>query len=119
LRDEAFEIKISRYYNITFWNLGFFSTNLLNNFVVATDDEHDLHKYSSIKKLARAVDVMKFDDDNINWNDFKHTILYEDATGKVKNCIKDQAELGNSLSDYEVMDCVYEVYHIHETTNHN
>jgi len=70
---------------LLFGTLVFFSTNLLNNFVVATDDEHDLHKYSSIKKLARAVDIMKFDDDNINWNNFKHTILYENATGKVKN----------------------------------
>lgn len=102
-----------------FGTLVFFTTTSLINFAVAVDNEHDLYKYSSIKKLARAVDVMKFDDDNINWNNFRHTVLYENATGKVKSCIKDQAELGNSLSDYEVMDCVYEVYHLHETTHHN
>ncbi len=89
------------------------------NFAKAMDDESDLHKYNSIKQLARAVGVMKFDDNNINWNHFRHIDLYENATAKVQHCIKDQAELGNSLSDYEVMDCVYETYHLHETTHHS
>jgi hypothetical protein len=111
------ELAISE--RLFFGTLVFFTTTSLINFAVAVDDEHDLYKYSSIKKLARAVDVMKFDDDNINWNNFRHTVLYENATGKVKSCVKDQAELGNSLSDYEVMYCVYELYHLHETTHHN
>lgn len=94
-------------------------SNLSINSASAVDDEQDLPKYHNIKQLARAVDIMKFDDDNINWNHFKNTNLYQNSTAKIKLCIKDQAELGNSLSDYEVMDCVYENYHIHETTHHS
>lgn len=92
---------------------------MLRNTVGAVDNEQDLGKYHTIKELARAVDVMKFDDNNLNWNHFKHTVLYQNASAKVQNCIKDKADLGNHLSDYEVMDCVYETYHLHETTHHN
>mgnify|MGYP001572385439 CR=1 FL=1 len=66
----------------------------------------NFHKYSNIKKLSDAIDDNKFDDDNINWNDFKSWNGFAGATESVQHCIIKAEHLGDNLGDYEIYDCV-------------
>lgn len=77
--------------------------------VFSDDNEKDLDKYSDIEELAEAIDDNKFDDDDINWNDFKKSTIYKEADDETQDCIKDAADLGDNLSDYEILDC-YDEY---------
>jgi hypothetical protein len=67
-------------------------------------DDH-IGKYHSLKSLAKAIDDNKFDDNHIKLSSFKHSDAYKDADHDEKDCIKDAAELGNNLADYEILDC--------------
>lgn len=100
--------------NLIFVGLSFFifSINPLTlGFVnvFSEDNEKDLDKYDDIEELAEAIDDNKFDDDDINWKDFKSTAIYKEADDETQDCIEDAAELGNNLSDYEILDC-YDEY---------
>jgi hypothetical protein len=52
------------------------------------DNESDLKKYKDVEHLYRSIDNNKFDDDNINWKDFKNTPIFENATHTMQKCIK-------------------------------
>jgi hypothetical protein len=69
------------------------------------DNERDLKKYKDVEHLYRAIDNNKFDDNNINWKDFKSTPIFENATHSMQKCITKAEHLGDNLADYEIYDC--------------
>ena len=69
------------------------------------DNEGDLKKYKDIEHLYKAINNNKFDDDNINWNHFKNTAIFENATSNMQKCIIKAEHLGDNLADYEIYDC--------------
>ncbi len=81
------------------WNL------LTSNVFVFGDNESDLRKYKDVERLYQAIDNNKFDDNNINWNHFKNTPIFENATHSIQKCITKAEHLGNNLADYEIYDC--------------
>lgn len=78
--------------------------NPLTNPVLG-DNEGDLKKYKDIEHLYHAIDNGKFDDNNINWNHFKNSPVFENATSKIQHCIVKAEHLGDNLADYEIYDC--------------
>jgi cell division protein FtsL len=63
-------------------------------------------KYSSLEKLSNAIDDKKFQDNDINWKQFKNWTAYQIADKDTKHCIQHRYDLSSNLADYEVYDCV-------------
>lgn len=61
--------RIVNSYGISNWN------QLISN--AFGDNEGDLKKYKDVEHLYRAIDNNRFDDNNINWKDFKSTSIFE------------------------------------------
>ena len=60
---------------------------------------------------------MKCDDDNIDWSEFKCSVVYTTTTDEQQDCLTAAADLGSSLTDYEVMDCYIEPKEMLEKTS--
>lgn len=75
---------------------------------VSADNEDDLKEYKDLEDLYYAIDDNEFDDDNINWKDFKNSHVYENSTKEMQKCIQKAENLGDNLADYEIYDCYEE-----------
>jgi hypothetical protein len=73
--------------------------------VIAADDEDNLGKYHTLVQLSAAIDEQEFDDDDINFDDFKNSTIFRTTSIQMQECIKDADELGNNLADYEIYEC--------------
>jgi hypothetical protein len=73
--------------------------------VIAADDEDNLGKYHTLAQLSAAIDEQEFDDDDINFDEFKNSTIFRTTSIPMQECIKDADELGNNLADYEIYDC--------------
>jgi hypothetical protein len=73
--------------------------------VIAEDDEENVGKYHTLAQLSAAIDEQEFDDDDINFDDFKNSTIFRTTSIRMQECIKDANELGNNLADYEIYDC--------------
>jgi hypothetical protein len=72
---------------------------------VAADNEDDLKKYKDLEDLYDAIDDYEFDDDNIDWKDFKNSQIFENSTKQTQKCMEKAEHLGDNLADYELYDC--------------
>lgn len=58
-----------------------------------------------LHSLAKCIDHMECKENDIDFDKFKGTISWIKATEEQKFCIVESEDLGNSLVDYEVLDC--------------
>ena len=79
--------------------------------------EKNCKTHNTLRHFPKAVDQMKCDDDNIDWSEFKSSVVYTTATDEQQNCLTAAADLGSSLTDYEVMDCYIEPKEMLEKTS--
>jgi hypothetical protein len=73
--------------------------------IIAEDDEANLGKYHTLAQLSAAIDEQDFDDDDINFDDFKNSTIFKTTSVQMQQCIADADELGNNLADYEIYEC--------------
>ena len=60
---------------------------------------------NKLHSLAKCIDHMDCKDHNIDWDKFKETKSWTNATEDEKFCIVESEDLGNTLVDYELLDC--------------
>ena len=60
---------------------------------------------NKLYSLAKCIDHMECKENNIDWNEFKETKAWTNATEDEKICILESEDLGNTLVAYEVLDC--------------
>ena len=60
---------------------------------------------SKLHSLAKWIDWMDCKDHNIDFDKFRETKAWTNATEDEKFCIVESEDLGNTLVDYEVLDC--------------
>jgi hypothetical protein len=88
-----------------------FATSTLSNDrpliskVSAINDEDNLANYHSLAQLSEAIDEQEFDDDDIDFDDFKNSTIFRTTNFQIQECIEDADELGNNLADYEIYEC--------------
>ena len=70
-----------------------------------------------MRHFPKAVDHMKCDDDNIDWSEFKSSAVYITATDEQQDCLTAAADLGGSLTNYDVMDFYIEPKEMLEKTS--
>lgn len=58
-----------------------------------------------LHSLAKCIDHMLCKENDINFEKFSETKAWKNATEDEKICIVESEDLGNSLVDYEVLDC--------------
>jgi len=81
--------------------------------------EKNCEKQETLRDFAKAVDHMKCDDDDIDWDDFQASTVYTGSNDEQKDCLKAAKNLGGSLTDYEVMDCYKEPEEMLEKTGND
>ena len=74
--------RIVNSYGISNWN------QLISN--AFGDNEGDLKKYKDVEHLYHAIDNNRFDDNNINWKDFKSTSISKMLFIACKNALQKQ-----------------------------
>lgn len=62
-------------------------------------------KEKRLHSLAKCIDFMECKENDIDFDKFKETVSWINATEDQKICIVESEDLGNSLVDYEVLDC--------------
>lgn len=62
-------------------------------------------KEKKLHSLAKCIDHMDCKENDIDFDKFKETVAWTNSTEDQKFCIFESEELGNSLVDYEVLDC--------------
>lgn len=104
--------KRSTYFMMAIFVTVFISGNVLvhaNGWGTKHGDNHpsenDCRKAVSLKDYARDVDDMKCKEGDLNKKDSNYYSIYNSGNAEQKKCLRKAADLGNSLSDYEVMDC--------------
>lgn len=66
--------------------------------------EKNCKTHNTLRHFPKAVDHMKCDGDNINWSEFKSSAVYTTATDEQQDSLTAAADLGGSLTNYDVMD---------------
>lgn len=66
----------------------------------------DVDDFDDIEELSEAIDDNEVDEDDIE--DFKDSGAYEGADDEIQECVEEAEELGDNLSDYEILECVEE-----------
>jgi hypothetical protein len=61
-----------------------------------------------LEDLYDAIYDNEFDDDNIEWKDFKNSHIFENSTRQTQKCIEKAEHLGDNLADYGMYDCYEE-----------
>ena len=61
--------------------------------------------YHSMKNLTQAIEGRKVNDDNINWQKFKTSDIYQDAGNNTQKCLKLAHKVGNNIADNEIVHC--------------
>lgn len=70
--------------------------------------EKEFWKVAEDKKLhslAKCIDHMDCKENDIDFDKFKETKAWSNSTEEQKFCIVESEDLGNTLVDYEVLDC--------------
>lgn len=60
---------------------------------------------SKLHSLAKCIDHMDCKENKIDFDKFRETKAWTNATEDEKFCIVESEDLGNTLVDYEVLDC--------------
>ena len=66
----------------------------------------DVDDFDDIEELSEAIDDNEVDEDDIE--DFEDSDAYKDADNEIQECVDEAEELGDNLSDYEILDCAEE-----------
>jgi hypothetical protein len=66
----------------------------------------DVGDFDDIEELSEAIDDNEVDEDDIEG--FKDSDAYKGADDEIQECVDEAGELGDNLSDYEILECVEE-----------
>jgi len=59
----------------------------------------------TMKELVKDIDNGKYEDDSMNWKEFKNSKIFKQEDIETQECIKNRQDLSNNLADYEVLRC--------------
>ena len=65
--------------------------------------------FDTMKELVNAIRDGEKDDNNINWEKFQTSDIYQDEDKNTRDCIKLAHKIGNNLGDYEIVHCFKDV----------
>ncbi len=80
-------------------------TSLIASTTVVYAEKNIWKGYDTMQKLVKGIEHNGKNDDNMNWKKFQDTQLYQQEDKATKKCIKERADLGNNLADYEIVRC--------------
>ena len=61
--------------------------------------------YDSMKKLVQAIEDGKVNDNNINWQKFRTSDIYQNVSNNTQKCLNLAHKVGDNIADNEIVHC--------------